>query len=149
MTLKAQIFDDMKSAMKAGDTDRLKVVRLILAGIKQIEIDQRIELDDPAVLAVLDKMVKQRRDSVSQFQLGDRDDLAQIELSEIAVLGDYLPEQLSDAELDELVEQALKDTGAETVRDMGKVMGRIKSKAQGRADMSTVGAKVKARLNVV
>jgi len=149
MTLKAQIFDDMKSAMKAGDTDRLKVVRLILAGIKQIEIDQRIELDDPAVLAVLDKMVKQRRDSVSQFQLGDRDDLAQIELSEIAVLEDYLPEQLSDAELDELVEQALKDTGAETVRDMGKVMGRIKSKAQGRADMSTVGAKVKARLNVV
>ena len=149
MTLKAQIFDDMKSAMKAGDTDRLKVVRLILAAIKQIEIDQRTELDDPAVLAVLDKMVKQRRDSVSQFQLGDRDDLAQIELSEIAVLEDYLPAQLSDAELDELVEQALKDTGAETVRDMGKVMGRIKSKAQGRADMSTVGAKVKARLNVV
>ena len=146
MTLKAQIFEDMKSAMKAGDKDRLKVVRLILAAIKQIEVDQRIELDDAAILGVLEKMVKQRRDSVSQFQKGDRDDLAQIELSEIAVLDEYLPAQLSDKELDELVDQSIEDTGAETIRDMGKVMGRIKASARGRADMSTVGAKVKARL---
>ena len=146
MTLKAQIFEDMKSAMKAGDKDRLKVVRLILAAIKQIEVDQRIELDDVAVLGVLEKMVKQRRDSVSQFQKGNRDDLVQIELSEIAVLDEYLPAQLSDKELDELVDQSIEDTGAETIKDMGKVMGRIKASARGRADMSTVGAKVKARL---
>ena len=146
MTLKAQIYDDMKSAMKSGDKDRLKVVRLILAAIKQIEVDTRTEMDDPTVLAVLNKMVKQRRDSVSQFQDGNRDDLAAIELAEIVVLEDYLPEQLSDAELDQMVDKAVADTGAETIRDMGKVMGQVKAQAQGRADMAAVGAKVKARL---
>ena len=146
MTLKAQIYDDMKTAMKSGDKDRLKVVRLILAAIKQIEVDTRTEMDDPAVLAVLNKMVKQRRDSVTQFQDGNRDDLADIELAEIVVLEDYLPEQLSDAELDQMVDKAIADTGAESIRDMGKVMGQVKAQAQGRADMAAVGAKVKARL---
>lgn len=147
MTLKVQIQTDMKDAMKAGDKDRLKVVRLMLAAIKQIEIDQRIELDDTAVLDVLNKMVKQRRDSVSQFRDGGRDDLVAIELAEIAVLDTYLPEQLSDAELDILIAQAIADSGAESIRDMGEVMGHIKSQARGRADMAAVGAKVKARLS--
>jgi len=146
MSLKSQIIEDMKSSMKAGDKDRLKVVRLIMAAIKQIEVDQRTELDDPAVLTVLDKMVKQRRDSIEQFEKGGRDDLARIELGEISVLEDYLPEQLSDAELDALIDEAISATGAESIRDMGKVMGQIKSKAAGRADMGAVGVKVKARL---
>ena len=146
MALKDQITADMKSAMKAGEKDRLKVVRLMLAAIKQIEIDKRIELDDAAVLSVLDKMVKQRRDSVEQFQNGGRKDLADIELAEIAILETYLPEQLSESELDALIDEAVSATGAESIRDMGKVMGQIKSKAAGRADMGAVGAKVKARL---
>ena len=146
MSLKDQITDDMKSAMKAGEKDRLKVVRLILAAIKQIEIDQRIELDDAAVLGVLEKMVKQRRDSVDQFQKGNRQDLADIEIAEIAILDTYLPEQLSDAEVDALIDAAIAATGAESIRDMGKVMGQVKAKAAGRADMGAVGAKVKARL---
>ena len=146
MTLKAQIYDDMKSAMKSGDKDRLKVVRLILAAIKQIEVDTRTEMDDPTVLAVLNNMGNHRLDSVSQFQDGNRDDLAAIELAEIVVPEDYLPEQLSDAELDQMVDKAVADTGAETIRDMGKVMGQVKAQAQGRADMAAVGAKVKARL---
>ena len=146
MSLKDQITDDMKSAMKAGEKDRLKVVRLILAAIKQIEIDQRIELDDAAVLGVIEKMVKQRRDSVDQFQKGNRQDLADIETAEIAILDTYLPEQLSDAEVDALIDAAIAATGAESIRDMGKVMGQVKAKAVGRADMGAVGAKVKARL---
>ncbi len=146
MTLKAQISEDMKSAMKAGDKDRLKVLRLILAAIQQIEIDQRTELDDAGVLGVLDKMIKQRRDSVSQFKDGGRQDLVDIELAEITVLQTYLPEQLSESELDEIIGQAIEDSGAEGIRDMGKVMGQIKAKAAGRADMAAVGAKVKQRL---
>jgi uncharacterized protein YqeY len=146
MSLKGQITEDMKSAMKAGEKDRLKVVRLILAAIKQVEVDKRIELDDAAVLSVLDKMVKQRRDSVEQFQKGNRNDLADIELAEIAVLEQYLPEQLSDAELDAMIDAAIASTGAESIRDMGKVMGQIKGQAAGAADMGAVGAKVKARL---
>ncbi len=146
MRLKAQISEDMKTAMKAGDKERLKVVRLILAAIQQIEIDQRTELDDTAVLGVLDTMVKQRRDSVSQFKEGGRQDLADIELQEITVLDTYLPEQLGEAELNDIIEQAIKDSGAESMRDMGKVMGQVKAKAAGRADMGAVGAKVKERL---
>jgi len=146
MSLKGQITEDMKSAMKAGEKDRLKVVRLILAAIKQVEVDKRIELDDAAVLSVLDKMVKQRRDSVEQFQKGNRNDLAEIELAEITVLENYLPEQLSDAELDAMIDAAIASTGAESIRDMGKVMGQIKAQAAGAADMGAVGAKVKARL---
>lgn len=136
----------MKSAMKSGEKERLRVVRLILAAIKQVEVDMRIEMDDAAVLTVLDKMVKQRRDSVEQFQSGGRKDLADIELAEIAILEAYLPARLSDAELDELIAEAISATGATSIRDMGKVMAEIKTKAAGRADMGAVGAKVKARL---
>jgi uncharacterized protein YqeY len=146
MTLKAQISEDMKSTMKAGDKDRLKVLRLMLAAIQQIEVDKRIELDDSDVLGVLDKMVKQRRDSISQFKNGGREDLADIELAEVAVLKTYLPEQLGEAELDKIIDQAIKDSGAESMRDMGNVMGQVKAKAAGRADMGTVSAKVKERL---
>jgi len=146
MTLKGQIQNDMKDAMKAGDKDRLKVVRLILAAIKQIEIDQRVDVDDAGVLATINKMVKQRRDSVSQFKAGNRDDLADIELQEITILEDYLPEQLSEDEIDAMIDAAISDSGAESIRDMGKVMGQVKAKAQGRADMGLVGNKVKARL---
>ncbi len=146
MTLKAQITEDMKIAMKAGDKDRLKVIRLMIAAIKQIEIDQRIELDDTAVLGVLDKMVKQRRDSISQYKDGNRQDLADIEIAEISVLDTYLPEQLGESEINDIIEQAISDSGAKTIRDMGKVMGQVKAKAAGRADMGAVGAKVKERL---
>ncbi len=146
MSLKGKITDDMKAAMKAGEKDRLKAVRLILAAVKQIEVDQRTELDDAAVLSVLDKMVKQRRDSIEQFEKGGRDDLVNIELAEIAVIKTYLPEQLSIEELDALIDEVISATGAESIRDMGKVMSQIKSKAAGRADMGAVGAKVKARL---
>ena len=147
MSLKGTITEDMKSAMKAGDKDRLKVVRLMLAAIKQIEVDTRSELDDAAVLSVLDKMVKQRRDSVEQFTKGGRDDLVAIEEAEISVLDTYLPAKMDDTELDTLIDEAIAATGAESIRDMGKVMGAIKGKAAGRADMGAVGAKVKARLS--
>ena len=146
MSLKDTITEDMKSAMKAGAKDRLKVVRLILAAIKQVEVDTRTELDDAAVLSVLDKMVKQRRDSVEQFTKGERMDLAEIEQAEIVVIEEYLPEQMEDAEIDVLIDEIIAATGAETIRDMGKVMGAIKGKAAGRADMGAVGARVKSRL---
>jgi uncharacterized protein YqeY len=146
MSLKGTITEDMKSAMKAGDKNRLKVIRLMLAAIKQVEVDTRKDLDDAGVLGVLDKMVKQRRDSVEQFTKGGRDDLAEIETTEIAVLETYLPAKLDDAELDALISEVITATGAESIRDMGKVMGAIKGKAAGRADMGTVGEKVKARL---
>jgi uncharacterized protein YqeY len=147
MTLKGQIQNDMKDAMKAGDKDRLKVVRMLLAAVKQVEIDRRVEMDDATVLGVVDKMVKQRRDSVSQFRAAGRDDLADAEMAEITVLEAYLPEPLSDAEIDSLVARAIAESGAANVRDMGKVMGRLKAEVQGRADMGAVGARVKARLS--
>jgi len=149
MSLKTQITEDMKSAMKAGEKDRLKVVRLIRAAIKQVEVDERVELDDPGVLAVLTKMVKQRRDSVEQFEKGNREDLAAIERDEIAVLKNYLPEQLSADDLAALVDEVIAATGAESIRDMGKVMGQIKAKAAGRADMGAVSTTVKERLNAL
>ncbi len=149
MSLKDQITQDMKSAMKAGDKDRLKVVRLMLAAIKQVEVDKRVELDDAAVLSVLDKMVKQRRDSVEQFEKGGREDLAAIERDEIAVLKDYLPEQLSADDLAALVDEVIAATGAASMKDMGKVMGQIKAKAAGRADMGAVSAAVKERLSAL
>ncbi len=139
----------MKSAMKAGDKDRLKVVRLIMAAIKQVEVDTREELDDTGVLGVLNKMVKQRRDSVEAFEKGGREDLAAVERDEIGVLQDYLPEQLSADELAALVDEVIAATGAESIRDMGKVMGQIKGKAAGRADMGAVSAVVKDRLNAL
>ena len=146
MSLQDTITEDMKSAMKAGDKDRLKIVRLIRAAIKQVEVDTRKELDDAAVLGVLDKMVKQRRDSVEQFTNGGRDDLAAIEQAEIEVLESYLPAKMDDAELDALIDEVIATTGAESIRDMGKVMAEIKSRAAGRADMGAVGSRVKARL---
>ena len=149
MSLKNQIVEDMKSAMKAGEKDRLKVVRLIMAAIKQVEVDKRVELDDAGVLSVLEKMVKQRRDSVEQFEKGNREDLAAIERAEIEVLQVYLPEQLTAEELAGLVDEVIASTGATGMRDMGKVMGQIKAKAAGRADMGAVSATVKERLNAL
>ncbi|MDE0754216.1 MAG: GatB/YqeY domain-containing protein [Woeseiaceae bacterium] len=148
MSLKGKILDDVKTAMKAGEKDRLKALRLITAAIKQVEVDERIELDDDvAILGILNKMVKQRRDSITQFEQGQRIDLADIERAEIEILADYLPEQLSDEALDAIVDDAIANSGAESIRDMGKVMGIVKAKAAGRANMGAVGAKVKARLN--
>jgi uncharacterized protein len=149
MTMKGQITDDMKSAMKAGDKDRLKVVRLMLAAIKQIEVDTREQLDDAAVLAVVTRMIKQRRDSIAMFEQGEREDLAAIERAEILVLEDYLPEQLSAAELATMVDDAIESSGAQGIRDMGKVMGLIKAQAAGRADMGAVSATVKERLSAL
>ncbi len=146
MSLKAKITEDMKSAMKAGDKDRLKVVRLILADIKRVEVDSRQELDDAGVIAVMEKAVKQRRDSIEQFNKGGRADLSAIEQDELDVIQTYLPEQLSEDELTGLVDEIIASTGAESIRDMGKVMGAIKSRAAGKADMGAVGAMVKARL---
>ena len=147
MSLKDQLTADMKAAMKGGDKERLHVIRLILADIKRVEVDTRQALDDGALLGVLEKAIKQRRDSVEQFTKGGREDLAAKERAEIAVLETYLPEQLSEAELDALIDRVIETTGAESIRDMGKVMGAIKSEAAGRADMGSVGARVKARLN--
>ena len=149
MSLKGQISEDMKSALKAGDKSRLKIVRLMLAAIKQVEVDKRTELDDAAVLGVLTKMVKQRRDSIEQFEKGGREDLAKIERDEITVLEDYLPEMLGPDELSTMVDDAIKATGAESIRDMGKVMAQIKAKAAGRADMGALSASVRERLNAL
>jgi uncharacterized protein YqeY len=136
----------MKAAMRAGAKERLGVIRMITAAIKQREVDERIALDDAQVLAVLEKMIKQRKESLVQFQAGNRQDLVDKEGAEIALLTTYLPAQLSEAELDALIAEAIASTGAASVKDMGKVMGIIKSKAQGRADMGAVGAKIKAKL---
>ncbi len=146
MSLKARITADMKSAMKAGEKDRLRTVRLILADIQRREVDRREELDDTAVLAVIEKAVKQRRDSIEQFLQGGRKDLSAIEEAELEIIQTYLPEQLSEDELATLVDEVIEATGAENIRDMGKVMAAIKAKAAGKADMGAVGAMVKARL---
>lgn len=144
--LKTRIKEEMVAAMKAGDKRRLGVIRLLLAAIKQREVDERIELDDTQVLTVLDKMVKQRRDSIAQYEKAGRTDLAEQESFEISVLHDYLPAALSEEEIDALIDQAIASTGASSVKEMGKVMGVIKPKAQGRADMGKIGAMIKARL---
>jgi uncharacterized protein YqeY len=147
MTLKERITEDMKSAMRAGEKDRLGVVRLILAGIKQREVDERITLDDAQVLAVLEKMAKQRKESITQFESGGRPDLVAKENAELTIVQSYLPAQMSAAELDALIAEAIAATGATTVKDMGKVMGIVKGKAAGRADMGTVGARIKQKLS--
>ena len=146
MSLKARLTDDMKTAMKAGDKERLGVIRLINAAIKQKEVDERIELDDAQVLAVLDKMVKQRRDSVSQYDAAGREDLAGIERAEIAVIEHYLPAKLSEAEIVDIVDGAIRDSGAAGPADMGKLMGVLKPRLAGKADMGEVSAIVKRRL---
>jgi uncharacterized protein YqeY len=146
MTLKERITEDMKTAMRAGEKDRLATIRLILAAVKQIEVDERIVLDEPRMLAVLEKMAKQRRESISEFEKGGRADLVAKEAAELAIIKTYLPEQMSDAEVDALIAEAIASTGAASIKDMGKVMGVVKTKAAGRADMATVGARIKQKL---
>jgi uncharacterized protein YqeY len=147
MSLKERIQEDMKAAMRAGEKDRLGCIRLILAGVKQREVDERITLDDAQVLSVLDKMGKQRRESITQFQAGGRADLVAKETAELAIINAYMPAPLNDAELDALINDAIAQSGAASIKDMGKVMGIIKTKAQGRADMAAVGTRIKARLS--
>jgi len=147
MSLKDRVTEDMKSAMRSGDKRRLGVIRLLLAAVKQREVDERIpELDDDQVIATLDKMVKQRRESISQYEKAGRTDLADQEHYEISVLQEYLPAALSEAEIDALIDAAVADTGASSIKDMGKVMGILKPQMQGRADMGAVSARIKARL---
>ena len=146
MSLKERIQEDMKAAMRSGDKDRLGTIRLIMAAVKQREVDERITLDDAQVLSVLEKMIKQRKESLVQFQAGNRQDLVDKESAEIVLLQGYMPSQLSAAELDALISEAVAATGAASIKDMGKVMAIIKTKAQGRADMGAVGAKIKAKL---
>ena len=147
MALKAQIQEDVKNAMRARDKDRIGALRLISAAIKQIEVDTREELDDAGVTAVLDKMVKQRRDSLEQFEKAGRDDLAAKERFELEIISAYLPEPLSEAELTALIDAAIADTGAAGMQDMGKVMGVLKPQVQGRADMKALSGQVRGRLN--
>ena len=146
MSLKDRINDDMKAAMRARETERLGTIRLLLAAIKQREVDERIVLDDAAITAVIDKMIKQRKDSISQFEAAGRTDLVEKESAELTILSAYMPEQLSDAEIATEVQAAVAQTGATGPQDMGKVMGVLKPKLAGRADMTAVSAQVKAAL---
>lgn len=146
MTLKQRLTDDMKAAMKAGDKDTLGVIRLVNAAIKQREVDERIELDDTQVIAVLDKMVKQRRDSVDQYAKANREDLAAIERAEIVVIERYLPAKMDQAQIDAAIDAAIAQTGANGPADMGKLMGVLKPQLAGQADMGLVSARLKAKL---
>jgi len=146
MTLKERITEDMKSAMRAGEKERLGTIRLALAAIKQREVDERITLDDGQVLTVLEKMIKQRKEAITQFQAGGRADLVAKESAEVSILEAYLPARLSDAELDALITGAIAATGATSPKDMGKVIAAVKAQAQGRADMGVVSARVKEKL---
>ena len=146
MSLKDRILQDVKDAMRAREKERLATIRLITAAIKQREVDERIELDDEQVLLILDKMCKQRRESISQFEKAGRDDLIAVEVREMEIIQGYLPKQLGDDEITALIDAAMSDTGATSIKDMGKVMGQLKPKLQGRADMSAVSAMIKARL---
>lgn len=142
-----RVLDDIKAAMKAGDKTRLATLRLISAAIKQKEVDERIELDEPATLAILDKLMKQRRESISQYSAAGRDDLVAQEQSEAAIIEDYLPAGLAEEEIASIIEEAIQASGASSVKDMGKVMAIIKPKMQGRADMSSVSKTIRNRLN--
>lgn len=146
--IKGKIQEDMKTAMRSQDKDRLAAIRLILAALKQREVDERIELTDEHVIAILDKMLKQRRESIAQFEAANRPDLVEKETAEINIIQVYLPEQLSDTDVSALIDQAIQETGATSARDMGKVMGILKPKVQGRADVAAVSSKVKERLSV-
>lgn len=146
MSLKQQITDDMKAAMRAKDTARLSAIRLLLAAIKQREVDERVELVDADVVAIIEKMNKQRRDSISQYEAAGRQELADVEKFEMSVLADYMPQQLGDAEITTAVLEAIAAVGAQGPQDMGKVMGLLKSKLAGRADMGKVSALIKAQL---
>lgn len=144
--LKEQITADMKSALRAGEKDRLGVIRMLKAQIQRREVDERIELDDAGVLQVIEKLIKQGKDSADQFARGDRPELADKELAEVAILQAYLPARLSDAELDALIDALIAETGAASLRDMGKIMAAIRERAQGSVDMGEAGARVKAKL---
>ena len=146
MSLKERITEDMKSAMRSGEKDRLGQIRMLQAAIKQREVDERIMLDDAQVTAVLEKMIKQRREAITQFEAGGRADLAAKEITEIALLQGYLPEQLAPAELEALVAAAIAESGAVTVKDMGKVMALVKARAAGRADMGVASVLIKSKL---
>ena len=146
MSLKDRILQDVKDAMRSRDKPRLATLRLITSAIKQQEVDERIELDDAQILALLDKMCKQRRESISQFEKAGRDDLIAHEVSELDIIQIYLPEQLSEDEITALIDEAMAATGAASIKDMGKVMGQLKPKLQGRADMGAVSAMIKAKL---
>lgn len=146
MSLKDRIQDEMKAALRTHDKERLAAIRLILAAVKQQEIDERTTLDDGQIVAILNRMIKQRRDSIAQFQRGGRDDLAAKEAFEIEVIQGYLPAALSEAEIDAMIAAAITTTGAQTAREMGKVMALLKGQLQGRADLAAVSARVKARL---
>ena len=147
MSLKDRVQQDMKTALRSGDKPRLATIRLILAAIQQKEIDERAELGDAEVTTVLDKMTKQRRESISQFEKAGRTDLVEQEASELELIQEYLPEQLGEAEINALIDAAMADTGATSIKDMGKVMGQLKPRLQGRADMGAVSALIKARLS--
>jgi uncharacterized protein YqeY len=147
MSLKERITEDMKASMRSGDKERLGGIRLILAAIKQREVDERIQLDDTQVLAVLDKMIKQRRESITQFEAGGRTDLVAKESAELAVLQAYLPAQLAEAEVESLIRAAIASTGAASIKDMGKVMAAVKPQVQGRTDMGVLSARIKALLS--
>ena len=146
MSLKDRIQQDVKDAMRAKEKERLATIRLITDAIKQREVDERIELDDEQVLVVLDKMCKQRRESISQFEKAGRDDLIAQEVSELDIIKTYLPEQLGEDEIAAMIDTAMADTGASSIKDMGKVMGQLKPKLQGRADMGAVSAMIKSKL---
>jgi uncharacterized protein len=146
-SLKERITEDMKSAMRAGEKERLGTIRMLQAAIKQREVDERALLDDAQVLAVVEKMLKQRKESIAQFEAGNRPDLAAKEQAEIELLVVYLPAQLTDAEVDALIQEAIAATGAASVKDMGKVMGVVKAKAAGKTDMGAVSARIKAALS--
>ena len=146
MTLKERITEDMKIAMKARETERLGAIRLLLSSIKQKEVDERIQLSDPDVVAVIEKMLKQRRDSIAQFEAAGRTDLADKEKFEVGVLQTYMPQALSEAEVAAIIQAAITETGASGVKDMGKVMGVVKAKVTGRADMGKVSALIKSKL---
>jgi len=147
MPLKDRITEDMKTAMRAGEKERLATIRLILSAVKQREVDERITLDDSQVLAAIEKMIKQRKEAITQFDAGGRADLVAKETAEIAILQTYLPAQMSDAEIDGLIAEAIASTGAASIKDMGKVMAAVKAKAQGRADMGAVSARIKQKLS--
>ena len=149
MSLKERIQQDVKDAMRAKDKPRLGTIRLITAAIKQREVDERIELDDTQVLVVLDKMCKQRRESITQFEQAGRDDLAAKEKAELELIQQYLPEQLGEAEINELINAAMEQTGASSMKDMGKVMGQLKPKLQGRADMGAVQCADQGKIELV
>ncbi len=145
--LKQRINDNVKDTMRAKEKVRLKTLRLITSSIKQIEVDKRIELDDDAVIAVLEKMLKQRKDSIEAFEKADRSELADIEKAEVLIIKEYMPEQMPDAEVDTLIDEAITSTGAASMKDMGKVMGMLKAKLAGKADMGAVSGKIKAKLS--